>query len=160
MADSFDVENIRSLADRKLISVSLGTSVDEGLELAQLRGVHHLAVVNPKAEIVGLLLEKEIAGLHESRRLSVDIFMSKPVEQVHQDSSLRSVALRMLEKKTSAVLVINDAHQAVGIITSDDLLWQLAHLLKDEKSVSPPLSSLLSLQTLGRVANDLASVGI
>ncbi|WP_100374163.1 DUF294 nucleotidyltransferase-like domain-containing protein [Bacillus sp. FJAT-45037] len=48
--------------------------------------------------------------------------MSDPVVIVDQDEDIQDVAMTMVDKKTSSVVVVNDGDQLIGIITEKDLV--------------------------------------
>jgi CBS domain-containing protein len=66
----------------------------------------------------------------------------------------------MLEKKISSLLITNSKEEVVGILTTDDLLYHLATLLKDEETSHEPFVNVTKLQTVGEVANELSLMGI
>ena len=70
----------------------------------------------------------------------------------------------MLELKISCLLIADDRNAASGIVTTDDLLWYLAHLISEEKEDRARPNNLSydlsNLQTVGEVANEISLMGI
>jgi hypothetical protein len=66
----------------------------------------------------------------------------------------------MLENKISSLLIADENEHAVGIVTTDDLLFYLAHLLDENKEKRFSVSSLLDLQTVGEAARQISNAGI
>jgi predicted transcriptional regulator len=110
-------------------------------------------------DIVGILSDRDLNTLYEAKDIPVEVMMNSPVEFVDQNLSVRKAILLMLEKKISCLLVANENEDAAGIITTDDLLWQLAHILADETADRPFLTAM-DQQTIGQVANELSMMGI
>ena len=66
----------------------------------------------------------------------------------------------MIEKKISSVLITDSADEVVGIVTTDDILWHLAHLLSSESNEFSWKSKTPDIQTIGALANSLSAAGI
>jgi CBS domain containing-hemolysin-like protein len=85
--------------------------------------------------------------------------MSAPVHFVSENTPLRRAIFLMLQLKISCLLISDASDNAVGIITTDDLLWHLSHLLADEEDEHSRVS-YQTQQTIGEVAKELAQMGI
>ncbi len=143
---------------RGLVTFPVGAPLKDAASLMQERRIRHLPIVGQNADIVGVLSDLDLAK-NLPLEISIEKAMSKYVETINQDVSLRSAILKMLEQKLSAVLISNENQEAVGIVTTDDLLWYLAHLLEKETERST-LRSLLDIQTLNQVAGQISNAGI
>ncbi len=87
--------------------------------------------------------------------------LSLPLVIVSESDTLRHVILRLLEAKCSSVLVADATDHAVGIITTDDILWHYASALESTDEVTvQPLLSFANLRLAGAVANQLSNAGI
>ena len=148
----------KEVMTKKLVTIPLGSRLAEALEIMDEKRIRHLPVVDASGKIVGILSQKDFAHL-ENIPFRVEHFMKSPVEFVSEETPLRSAIFHMLEKKISALLMADERGCAVGVVTTDDLLWYLAQLLEKESN-KHPLSSIFSIRTLGEIANQLNLVGI
>lgn len=147
-----------------LLTVPTGTSLFEAHELMITRGIRHLPVKDSNGNIAGILSLKDLAGAADSVDLTVDMVMSSPVLSVHQTNSLRQAVLKMLDHHISSLLVTNDEDEPLGIVTTEDLLWFLAHEQEKEETETEakerPFLSAMDRQTIGQVAHQLSLMGI
>jgi CBS domain-containing protein len=150
---------VKRIMTKKLLTVPAGTSLFEAHELMKEKRIRHLPVVDAMEDVLGVLSQRDLNAVPDSKTIPVEWMMSSPVEYVDQNISLRKAILLMLQKKISCLLVADEKENAVGIVTTDDLLWHLAHLLGDEVE-DKPLFSAMDQQTIGEVANELAMMGI
>ena len=143
---------------RGLVTIPAAAPLNAAATLMQERRIRHLPVVGHNADIIGVVSDVDLA---RSRRknASVEKIMTKGVEIINQEAPLRSTILKMLERKLTSVLIFNENQEAVGIVTTDDLLWYLAHLLENETERSK-ISALLDIQLLNQVAGQISNTGI
>jgi len=137
--------------------------------------VRHLPVVTDHGEIVGMISDRDfqramtfdenhdpsyyIKAEFEPNALVRD-YMSQPVIAVSGGADLKSVANLMINKKISAVLVVNSKSKAMGIVTHEDLLRALVELLGSEDiSVLDELNLIYSAP-IKSVATTLGQAGI
>lgn len=151
---------IKSVMTKKLLSVPMGTSLFEAHELMKEKRIRHLPIVDELDDVVGFLSQRDLAAIPDSKNIKVEMMMSSPVEFVEQSTPLREAIFKMLEKKISALLISDVDENVVGIVTTDDLLWCLAHLLADEKDEKPIIFSADDKQTIGTIAQQLSQMGI
>lgn len=154
--------SVKSIMSTSLKTIKAGATLQEAHNLMQEFRIRHLPVLNAIGEISGILTYRELLADKSVLKMPVEYFMSFPVESINVDTSLRTTALKMLEKKLSAFLISDDNDQIVGIITTDDLLWHLASHLENDSSAetSPPLSRLGLQTTVGEIARMLSQAGI
>ncbi len=156
------ITRTRDVMTPKLVTIPVGTSLAEAQEIMDENRFRHLPVIDEGGIIVGVLSARDYGQLSDLdgfslEDLTVEYFMNAPVEYVSEDMPVRNVIFKMLEKKISSLVVADENDIAVGIITTDDLLWHLAHVLKDNDRDA----SLLPLtQTIGGLASTLSSSGI
>lgn len=150
---------VQKVMTQKLVTVKAGTSLYEAYRIMKDQRIRHLPVVDVMDDIVGILSHRDFSAVQDSKTLAVEMFMTSPVEFVDRKMSLRSAILYMLEKKISCLLIADENEDAVGIVTTDDLLWHLAHLLSSEKEERTILTAM-DRETIGTVANQLANMGI
>lgn len=152
--------SVKSIMTEKLKTISSGAKLEDAYEIMREARIRHLPVLNTAGEISGVLTYKDIVADKLVLKMPVEYFMSFPVEQVSENSSLKSTALIMLEKKISALLITNDQQDVVGIVTTDDLLWHLASHLQTEDADTAEFGTFNLQTTIGEIAHLLSQAGI
>lgn len=145
---------------KNLKTVTVGSTLQEAYSLMEEYRIRHLPILNESEEIVGIISYKNILTNGSALLMPVDFFMSAPVVEISENSSLKSAVLKMLEKKISALIITNNEQEVVGITTTDDLLWHLASHLKDDSDEKSPLISSKNIETIGEIARLLSQAGI
>lgn len=149
------------LMTKNLITVPLNTSLQEASLIMKMRNIRHLPVVDENDGIVGIFSSKDFPLMTGYDEMTVEFLMSSPAIYVNQNSSIKDTIYKMLENKISSVLVADDSDDAVGIITSEDLLkYLLAHLENEPVEAKSYLNRLLDVQTLGQMAQQVSNAGI
>lgn len=154
------VTPITRVMTENVVSVPVGTNLYEAHQLMKQKKLRHLPVIDIDDKVIGIISNRDINLVEDSKNLSVEILMSSSVQFVDYNTPLRSVILLMLEKKISSILIADSAGKVVGIVTTDDLLWHLAHLLSNESQHRSWKSNVPDVQTIGAFANSLAAAGI
>ena len=133
----------------------------EAEELMKEKRIRHLPVINSEKMIVGMLSKTDLTDITKFSQFPVDIFASTPVEWVLADCPLWRVSTIMIEKKISSVILCSENGEAVGIITSNDLLFQFSQILKEkEKASFGGWIQSNTLTTAGEFIKKLADIGI
>ena len=133
----------------------------EARALMKEKRIRHLPVTDSENRIIGMLSKSDLTDVMKFEDLPVELFSTRPVEWVLPESPLWCVANIMVEKKISAVLVCNKDSEAVGILTSSDLLFQFSKILKEkEKTGFGGWTQLNTLSTVGEFFKELADIGI
>lgn len=156
------ITHTKDLMTKKLITLSVDAKVSEAAALMQEKRIRHLPIVDDQDGIVGVLSSKDLPPFPETKNISVEFYMSCPILHVDQDLPLKQAIYKMLENKVSCLIVSNTNENAVGIITTDDLLWYLVTKL-DHEPTNKTLSALekfINTDTAGKVAYQLSMVGI
>jgi len=151
---------IKNIMTTQLVSIPLGTSLLQADQLMKEKRIRHLPVVDSKGVIVGVLSRRDFKVVPDLENTTVDRLMNSPVQFVSHETPLRTAIFQMLESKISCLLISDEKQNAVGIVTTDDLLWYLSHLLDQEKEEAPSFLSASQKQTIGEVANKLSLMGI
>ncbi len=154
------VTPITRVMTENIVSVPEGTNLYEAHQLMKEKRLRHLPVINLDDKVIGIISHRDINLVEKSKNLSVEMMMSSPVLFVDYTTTLRSTILSMLEKKVSSVLIADSAGDVLGIVTTDDILWHLAHLLSTENQDRSWKSNVPDVQTIGALANSLAAAGI
>lgn len=148
----------KDVMTKKVVSIPVGRSLADAVEVMQDLRVRHLPVVNNVGKIVGVLTGKDYSHLKDLKKYKVETFMSVPVEWVSQDMPLREAIRRMIEKKITCVLIGDEKPEVVGIITAEDLMWFLAKRLELEEKKHSALT-LFDVQSLDEIANQISMAG-
>lgn len=151
---------VKAIMTKELLTIPAGSPVSKAWEAMEERKFRHLPVVNTEDQIIGILSQRDLNFIKNPEVIPVEYVMSAPVMFVDQNTPLRSAIFRMLENKISCLLIADETERAVGIVTTDDLLFYLAHLLDDSKEQRFSVSSLLDLQTVGEAARQISLAGI
>jgi CBS domain-containing protein len=155
-------DKAQNIMTKKLITISVDAKLSEAAAIMRENRIRHLPVTDEKDGIIGVLSSKDLLNFPEIKDIPLGFFMSSPVRYVNQDLPLKQAIYKMLENKISSLIVSDTEGMAVGIITTDDLLWYLVSKLDkdgDSKAVSL-LEGLFSKDTVGKVANQLSTMGI
>lgn len=151
----------QNLMTKNLITAPLDMSLHEASVLMKSRQIRHLPVVDENNGIIGIFSSKDFPLLGEHSNMTVEFFMSSPAIYVRETASLKEAIYKMIEKKISCVLVADEDDDAVGIITSEDLLkYLLAHLENEPVEAKSYLNKMLDVQTLGQMAQQISNAGI
>lgn len=150
---------VSKVMTRKLLAVPMGTTLFEAHQLMTEKRIRHLPVIDDKEEVVGIISQRDLAAIPNSKNVPVELLMTSSVAFVEETVPLRQAIFKVLQMKISSLLVISKDTDVVGIVTTDDLLWYLAHLLADEKD-SATISSFEGKQLIGELANTLSNAGI
>lgn len=132
---------------KKLVKVRYDDSVRSAYQIMRERRIRHLPVSDELGELIGILSDRDLQramtpkaelsrGAEEEPEFDASFrvkdFMTWPVRSVSRDVTIEEVAQRMLNEKVSAFLVMDHGRNASGILTTDDLLKVLIHLLQKE----------------------------
>lgn len=154
------ITQTKTIMTPKIICVSVGTSLFEANELMKEKRIRHLPVVDHEDQVIGIISQRDLHYVPDSKNLTVEMLMSSPVTYVDSSTPLRQAIFKMLENKISSLLVNDGNDNIVGIITTDDLLWHLARVLSYEKDEKNLFENAMYRQTIGEIANEAALVGI
>ncbi len=138
--------------------------------------IRHLPVVDDRGDLVGIISDRDfqramrtdtsydsnyvMQAEFEGEALVRD-YMTQPVKSVDASTDLKSVAHLMIDKKISAVLVVDDDYKMVGIVTHEDLLQVLVDILDDRtESVFEEVEGFAYNSPIGSVASTLSQAGI
>ncbi len=149
----------KDVMTRKVVSIPVGRSLADAVEIMKNLRVRHLPVVDNVGKIVGVLTGKDYSHLKDLSKHNVETFMSVPVEWVSQNMLLRDAIKKMIEKKISCLLIGDDRPEVVGIVTAEDLMWFLANRLEQEEKKHSALT-LLDVQSLDEIANQISMAGL
>jgi CBS domain-containing protein len=135
-----------------LLTISQDDSVLMAWELMFRCGFHHLPVVADDGTLLGLL-DSELLAAHwheggpdQNRDPVSQLLLGRLPVTVGPEDPIRSVAGLMLENRTDAVSVIDDADRLLGLITIHDLVSALAGIRRPNQSREPNPPSLYRIE--------------
>ena len=116
-------------------SVRSTAPLSEAIALFQSMRVRHLPVVDRQGEVVGILSDRDLRSYQASVAspnpsseaiairldLPVSNFMSQGIFAVRPEANVQEIADLMIEKKISAVPVIDSEGTLVGIVSQMDM---------------------------------------
>ncbi len=139
------------------ITVTVGTTVGQALEVIETRKLRHLPVLDESDAVVGIVSEKDL--LRANCKDPVDDMMTRDVITVTEYTALEEAARIMADHKISSLPVMRNG-KLVGIITETDLFMIFLELLAArEKGVR--LTMLIPEQkgTLASLTTEIANMG-
>ena len=151
---------VKKIMTQELIRIRKRSSLQEAYKLMKKNQIRHLPVDDEFGQISGVISLKDLSDLPQVDDIPVEFIMNTAIEFSSENLSLKEAIHKMLRLKVSCLLLTNEKNEASGIITTDDLLAYLAILLLDEKEPIHPVLSAMSLETIGKVADSLATIGI
>jgi CBS domain-containing protein len=140
-----DNSRVEDVMTREVITVDVGATIAEALDLLQRQEIRHLPVIRD-GEVVGMLSDRDLRALGigmavddaQLERLRAKLsgrvsdLMSGNLVSVGPQDDLRDVVERMLDAKVGAVPVIDDdTEDLVGIVSYVDLLRLLRDALDE-----------------------------
>ncbi len=135
--------------------------MNQARELLSEKRIRHLPVVNQDDQIIAILSQRDLTDVARFEDLPVDLFASCPVYYVTHETPLSGVVLLLIEKKISSLILCDSDKNAIGIITTDDLLYEFSQLLKEkEGQTSPHAVKADPLITAGELFRKLSDIGI
>lgn len=129
-------------------------------ELMTEKRIRHLPVVDESHRIFAMLSKQDLNDELKYHDMPVDLFASYPIHFVSVETPISSVALKMVSEKISALILSNEKNEAVGIMTTDDLLFQFASLLQEKEKTDFSWKNFDALATAGELMKKLSDVGI
>lgn len=152
---------MRKITNSKLVSVPSGTSMVVAKELMNAKRIRYLPVVNEKNEIINVLSVDEMKHADRFQDSSVENYARKPVQYVTDETPLSTVALLMIEKNISSVVLCNSQYEAIGIITTEALLLQFSQIMKKiEKRGFKDITEMDFVVGAGEFFRRLSEIGI
>ncbi|MDZ4662049.1 MAG: CBS domain-containing protein [Pseudomonadota bacterium] len=167
--------SVKNYTSKDLITALWSETLDSAYQKMGRAHIRHLPVINDDGEVVGIISDRDFQRaiwVQSDDRIpkarfdvaaNVKDYMTTPVESVPSDAKLSDVARRMVIEKISAFLVTKNEN-IIGIITHEDLLRALVHLLETrtdrDDSVKLSVSDLTYNSPVGHIVNSLNFAGI
>ncbi|MFZ3229334.1 MAG: CBS domain-containing protein [Pseudobdellovibrio sp.] len=142
-----------------MICIKAGSTMKAAKQLMDENRIRHLPVISDENKIVAMLSKHDLTDVQKFQDLPIDLFANYPVSFVTIDTPLSTVATKMIEEKISSLVLCDSEKNAIGIITSDDLLFQFSQMLKEKENTSS-ITKIDILTTAGEFFKKLADIGI
>jgi acetoin utilization protein AcuB len=113
-----------------LICIKNSATLKQAKEAMHENHIRHLPVINSDNQIIGMLSKHDLIASEKLNDMPVELFASISVKTVDPKDKISKVALVLLENKISSVIVKDENCQALGIITTDDLIYEFYRLTK------------------------------
>jgi len=94
--------------------------IRELMERKQISAVPIVKLDKEKILLKGIVTTSDLRGITDEK-MPIDLIMSKQVESVHKDTTLKEAAQKMLSKEMHH-LVVMDQDKVAGIISSMDFV--------------------------------------
>jgi CBS domain-containing protein len=123
--DSLD--NRRRLKATHVMSSPVVTAMPHDLvqhakQLMLVHDISHIIVINDKNNPLGLITAKEFLEVDAPQTSFIQSVLNPNTFAVSKDTLVRDIALTFMKYKATAICVVDDQHQLVGIISRSDLM--------------------------------------
>lgn len=140
---------------RAVVTIRKDVSVLEAYKLMYEKKIRHLPVTDNENVVIGMLSDRDVQRamvvdrtntadgeeIYLNKGKKVSEFMSPVAFTALPDSPLTSVIEEMMEKKISAVVIVDEALKCIGIVTSNDIMRVfLEHLSRDRELLERPMT--------------------
>jgi signal-transduction protein with cAMP-binding, CBS, and nucleotidyltransferase domain len=150
--------NISGISRKFLERIEETTSVREAARKMREKNVSSLLVVDTSGIPVGLVTERDIVRKFcindvSTRTMTSKDIMSSPLITISVSSSISTAADMMLKNNVRHLLIVDDGHKPIGIITPLDFVRHQKHIAEEdreaiervlERYMSSPDSDLLN----------------
>jgi len=147
----------QSLMKKNIVKVAPQDSILEAYRRMHMKNIRHLPVFEDNT-LVGMLSDRDIQRamvVNKTDELNLEIFLSEgrkveeymswPIFTVMDAQPLGFIIEEMINRKISAVLVQNNSFEYVGIITTEDIMFEFLRILNKEEDLKDrPLSYFMS----------------
>lgn len=123
------------------ITIRADADYKRALDLMQEHAVHHVPVLGPDGELVGILAERDLllaATRYLQSGIDVADIMHRDVVTVSPDTPLEHAAALLARHKIGGLPVIAGKGEVVGVITETDMLVALVDTLVGAGPGMPP----------------------
>lgn len=158
---------VRDLMSSPVITVMADTGAGHALQMMREQIIRRVAVVDDDGRLVGIVNDRALVRLLSERRRHpadpipmVGMVMTSPVITTEADQPLEGAANMMAMHRVGALLVVDQGHHPVGIITDRDLYRILFDLLgAGEAGLRVMMRSPATNEILTEVANAISNAG-
>jgi acetoin utilization protein AcuB len=169
-------KNIGVISSHGLVGIHKREPIEHAYSVMKRISTRHLPVIDDDGTIVGMLSDRDFKRamkVPDSRKwLATDRepefdpneiameYMSWPIQTIDESTAISKAAEKMIENKISSLIVTRN-RQAVGVVTTEDLLKAL---IKENKESEPTLKENIKASIysspVGNIAQLLSNIGI
>jgi homoserine O-acetyltransferase len=102
-----------------VVTIKLGSSVEEAARIMMTEGVTHLPVVSEDGKLEGIVTAWDVSKAVALKYTLLNEIMTRKVVTSAQEDPIERAAKRMNEHNISALPVVDDDQKVIGMITSD-----------------------------------------
>lgn len=116
---------VHELMKKNPLTIEESTPLPAVKKVFKEKGIRHLPVLHDSKKVVGIISDRDllkVEALGTFQFLKAQDIMNTIIILVDDETSVAHVAKVMIEEKISAMPVINNQHEMVGIITKTDIL--------------------------------------
>lgn len=124
---------IKDRMSDQLITLAKDDKLADALLITCSKDVRHIPIVEDK-KIIGLVSDRDIKRNLPTRsdeasvwdvmeQVKLEEIMTRQVLTIDKESTLREAALIMMREKVNALPVVDEDMVLLGIITTEDILW-------------------------------------
>jgi acetoin utilization protein AcuB len=132
---------------KDLITIDQNESISEAINLLKKNDINRLLVLKNE-NLVGIITDRDIKNASPSMVTSLDIWelnylmskikvkevMTKKIVTISAESSIEKAAILLHDNKIGGLPVVNNDHELVGIITTNDVLEALISITGARKA--------------------------
>ena len=96
--------------------------VEQAQQLMQDNDISHIVVVNPQNNPLGLITSTEIMQVEYPKSCFIQNILDPSVLAVSSETLVRDIALTFMKYKPTAIAVVDEQQQIIGIICRSDLM--------------------------------------
>lgn len=112
-------------------TLTSAASVEEAKELLQFNGFRHIPILSEN-KLVGMLSDRDLLRINsipqERQVQTIGEVMTSEVLTATRRTRVQEIAEVLFHHKISALPILNEEHELVGILTVSDILKSLLHL--------------------------------
>lgn len=106
---------------RDVVTISLGSSVEDAARVMVTEGVTHLPVVSEEKRLAGIVTAWDVSKAVALKYTRLDEIMSRDVVTSGLNEPIERAAKRMDEHNISALPVLDEEQRVIGMVTGDGI---------------------------------------
>jgi len=104
---------------KEVVTIKLGSSVEEAARIMMTEGVTHLPVIAKEGNLAGIVTAWDVSKAVALKLTQLEEIMTREVIVSRQNDPIERAEKRMNEHNISALPVIDEDQRVIGMITSD-----------------------------------------
>ncbi|MEB2835775.1 MAG: chloride channel protein [Desulfurococcales archaeon] len=124
---------LRALVDRSYVAVETGAPIERVIEVMENNKQRIIPIVSPDGKLRGVVTPEEIEYAVERSGANPSLpAWSLPIQVppvLHMDDTVERALEEMVQRGTDYVIVVDDEGRYIGVVTVEEILAALAHLV-------------------------------